>query len=125
MSSAYIPPHLRKKLTAAAAVVTNAVKRGVRFIGNATGSSNEAPNTGTRHKPRSPTAAPKKATLKTKRQPTPNASPAAKPTHKVKNLPTKYREMLEAAGKTKRVRKHKSRRSSRRSTRRSKKSTKR
>ena len=115
MSGAYIPPHLRKKLTAAATAVANTIKRGVRFIGDATGSSNEAPNTGTRHKPRSPTAAPKKATLKSKKQPTPNKSPVAKPTHKVKNLPTKYREMLEAAGKTKRVRKHISRRSTRRS----------
>lgn len=114
MSSAYIPPHLRKKLTAAAAAVTNAVKRGVRFIGNATGNLNIAPNTGTRHKPRSPTAAPRKSTLKAKRQPTPNASPAAKPTHKVKELPPKYREMLERAGKTKRMRKYKSRRVTRR-----------
>jgi hypothetical protein len=110
MSSAYIPPHLRKKLATATAAAVNTLKRGVRFIGNATGNLNIAPNAGTRHKPRSPSAAPKKVTLKAKKQPTPNKSPVAKPTHKVKDLPPKYREMLVRAGKTKRVRKHKSKR---------------
>ncbi len=115
--SAYIPPHLRKK-TAAAAAPAKPARRGVRFIGNATGNTNVAANNGTRRGPRSPSAAPRRTTLRVRTMVSPNKAPPAVPTHKIKNLPTKFRNMLVSAGKTKRTRRHKKTTRRRKTTRR-------
>lgn len=104
---AYVPPHLRKKVTAVAAppnptkVEFGAITppRGIRFIGNATGELNIAPNTGLRYSPRSRNATPRKPTRKlTVRRVSPNAKPLAKPTTAVSEMPPKFRTMLLHSG---------------------------
>jgi hypothetical protein len=115
---AYVPPHLRKKVTAVAAppnptkvefgaITPSALRaevgapppRGIRFIGNATGELNIAPNTGLRYSPRSRNATPRKPTRKlTVRRISPNAKPLAKPTTAVSEMPPKFRTMLLHSG---------------------------
>lgn len=85
---AYIPPHLRKK--PAVAVASPPAPTGVRFIGNATGTSNEVENNGRRYSPHK-NAAPRKSTLKRRPVVTPNSSPIARPTTNVSKMPTKFR----------------------------------
>ena len=112
---AYVPPHLRKKPAAAAAAPPPPA--GVRFIGNATGASNEAENNGRRHSPHK-NAAPRKATLKRRAVLTPNSSPIARPTTRISKMPAKFRAAIyNAIGhkKTKqKTRKHRRRRVTRR-----------
>jgi hypothetical protein len=81
----YVPPHLRGKI---AAPVVNTTRR-IRFIGDATGNTNEAPNTGKRHSPNR-VAAPKKKTLKTVRMFSPNAKPVWEPSHALRKAAPKF-----------------------------------
>jgi hypothetical protein len=111
---AYVPPHLRKKTAAAAPAPPARV--GVRFIGNATGASNEAENNGRRHSPHK-NAATRKATLKRSVALTPNSSPLARPTTRISKMPAKFREAIHRAighEKTKKTRKHRRSRVTRR-----------
>ena len=86
LKMAYVLPHLRKKLAAAAAPVP----AGVRFIGNVTGSTNAEENTGRRYSPRR-NATVRKGTLKRRPAVTPNSAPAARPTTRVSKMPAKFR----------------------------------
>lgn len=93
--SAYVPPHLRRRIVAASAAAPNNTKK-VKFIGNRTGNTNELPNTGVRYSPKSPSAAPAKKTLKNKPRvgPSPSNKPPAAPTRNIRKLPPKFRNMV-------------------------------
>ena len=92
---AYVPPHLRKKL---ASVVTAPPPSGVRFIGNATGELDIAPNTGIRFNP-SMNANPRKSSRKqSARRVSPNTEPFARPTTAFSEMPAKFQEMLRHSG---------------------------
>lgn len=87
----YVPPHLRGKI---AAPTVNTTRR-IRFIGNATGNTNAAPNTGTRYAPNQ-TAAPKKKTLKSVQMVAPNAKPVWEPSHAFRKAAPKFSKVVMA-----------------------------
>ncbi len=76
------------------------VKPGVKFIGNATGNTNVAPNTNVRYSPKR-NAKPAKKTLKATKHMSPNAAPPAKPTAIFQELPAKFQTMLKSFYSTK------------------------
>jgi len=83
----YVPPHLRGKKMNGPAVT----RRGVRFIGNATGNVNVVSSKGKRYTPRrlgSPIG--KKKTLKAVRRVTPNAAPLWAPSHALRKAAPKF-----------------------------------
>ena len=94
--SAWVPKWKKTGVLPAAATV----KPGVKFIGNATGNSNAAPNNGTRHSPKR-NAKPAKKTLKATRHVLPNAAPPAKPGASFLELPAKFQTMLKSFYSTK------------------------
>jgi hypothetical protein len=95
----YIPPHLRPGYVST--YVPPPVKTGARFPTNVNDhATNVVPNNGTRHSPRR-NAFPMKKTLKVVRSITPNAAPAYKPSHRVKNWPDAFRKYaISKIGKT-------------------------
>jgi len=124
--SAWVPKWKQKGIQPTAAPV----KPGVKFIGNATGSSNVAENNGTRLSPKR-NGKPAKKTLKATKRMSPNAAPPAKPTAIFQELPAKFQTMLKSFYSTKpKSPKKKTRRAlavtrRRRSSRRQKKPTRR
>ena len=86
---AYVPPHLRRRLPPAAATV-NTTRR-IKFIGNATGTTNVLEDTGIRYSPRA-NAVPARRTLKVVRVPTPNAKPPRAPTKTLRHAAPKFAE---------------------------------
>jgi len=93
---AYVPPHLRKKAVAAP---PKDAKRGVRFIGNATGDTDIVGNTGTWYSPHTH-ANPPLRTLKNTKRITPNAAPVAAPTTAIREMPPKFSKMIREHLKT-------------------------
>lgn len=89
--SAWVPKWKKTGILPAAAPV----KPGVKFIGNATGSKNAAPNNGTRHSPKR-NGKPTKKTLKASKHVSPNAVPPAKPGATFMELPAKFQTMLKS-----------------------------
>ena len=89
---AYVPPHLRKKAVVAPQPTKDA-KRGVRFIGNATGDTDIVGNTGTRYSPHKNAKLLRK-TLKNTKRITPNATPVAAPTTAIREMPLKFKKMI-------------------------------
>lgn len=85
---AWVPPHLRGKKVGAIVPMT-----GVRFIGNATGNINIAPNTGIRFEPRH--KAPTKKTLKAKRILTPEGKPPQAPSHALRKAAPKFQKAVQ------------------------------
>ena len=107
---AYVPPHLRKKAVIAPPPTKDA-KRGIRFIGNATGDTDVVGNTGTRYSPHKH-ANPSRKTLKNTKRMTPNAAPIAAPTTAIREMPPKFMKMIREhlkthTKKTKKQKKHK------------------
>ncbi len=114
---AYVPPHLRKK--AAAAAAPEPARRGVRFIGNATGSENIAENTGTRYSPGHRAKAPARRTLKATARVSPNRKPAHSPSHSLRKAAPKFsKAAMEHLGhkkwKTRKSKRHGKRKGTRR-----------
>ena len=91
----YIPPHLRGKTYGPAVT-----RRGVRFIGNATGNVNVVSSKGKRYTPRtlgSPVG--KKKTLKAVRKVTPNVLPLWTPSYAMRKAAPKFaKAVLEHLG---------------------------
>jgi hypothetical protein len=109
--SAWVPKWKKTGVMPAAAPV----KPGVKFIGNATGNTNEAPNTNVRYSPKR-NAVPAKKTLKATKHVSPNAAPPAKPTAIFQELPAKFQTMIKLFYRNKpKTPKKTRRRSSRRS----------
>ncbi len=94
--SAWVPKWKKTGIAPSAAPV----KPGVKFIGNATGNTNEAPNTNVRYSPKR-NAKPAKKTLKATKHVSPNAAPPAKPTAIFQELPAKFQTMLKSFYSTK------------------------
>jgi len=82
----YVPPHLRGKKTEPAAVT----RRGVRFIGNATGNVNVVSSKGKRYTPRRRGSPAGKKTLKAVRRVTPNAAPLWDPSYAMRKAAPKF-----------------------------------
>lgn len=82
----YVPPHLRGKKANTATVT----RRGVRFVGNATGNTNVVSSKGKRYTPRMVSPAGKKKTLKSVRKVTPNAKPVWEPSHALRKAAPKF-----------------------------------
>jgi hypothetical protein len=91
---AYVPPHLRTHLRKKAVVAPpKDAKRGVRFIGNATGDTDIVGNTGARYSPHTHANQLRK-TLKNTKRITPNAAPVAAPTTAIREMPLKFKKMI-------------------------------
>ena len=92
----YVPPHLRKK-----AVVVEP-RRGIRFIGNATGDIDVANNTGVRYSPHTRDVADLRHTRKLHiRSVSMNVVPPSRPTTAVSHMPTKFKHMVLESGQVK------------------------
>jgi len=82
----YIPPHMRAKVP----IVLPLEKKGVRFIGNALGTTNVSENTGIRFSPNNRSGL--KSSLKVKRNVISNGYVPFAPKNNLKNMPAKFRE---------------------------------